>query len=608
MDQLLPPLAALVAATAILLAALHLGCCLLPVRPHDLTPLEWVALRWLGGAGALGTAIFIVGVWSLTQASIGLLLLGAFFVPAWLRPQAVRECYMAMRVTKVPRGGETCAGLLLLFLLAAGLSRPAGHFGHDGVSYHLLGPSVWLREGRVVPVLDNCLTAFPATVEMLYSAGMALSNDRAPRLIGVLFGAALAVQAGALARLFGVEERWSGWAAASVVAMPAVTAYLTEAYVDVPLACFALAGARLFFVAARGIEYAQAGLFLGFAIGTKYSAIPVAVCTALAGSVLRPPLQPGGPGFPSRAAGGLCALTVAGLVGSPWYVKNWILLGSPLYPPPAFLWGLFPARAWSYHASVAEHLAEYSRASGFGRGLLPFLALPFNLTYHTAAFHGAGGIGLVPLALGPIGLWTRRRDPAARVWALWALLVLAVWFFSYQEARFIQTLFVAAAALGLAGAAVLWQGSRVIGRAGVILTLSVSIAYGGLYLLREQSESLAAVFSARRAEARLDRATRFWTAFRYLNETRAVRKVLILQGVVTPFYLRKPYVKIRGMRGEEPVAGVGTATAALPRLGRWGVSHVLDTRAGGSEYELKPAPPGLELVFEAEIARVYRVR
>ena len=96
-------------------------------------------------------------------------------------------------------------------------------------------------------------------------------------------------------------------------------------------------------------------------------------------------------------------------IASPFYIRNWILLGSPIYPPsPAGAIGFLHAKYFQPNGLTAFYAAEIYRGAGRGRSLLQFLLLPFNLTYHTADFNGAGGIGLTLLAFAPLGLIAAR--------------------------------------------------------------------------------------------------------------------------------------------------------------------------------------------------------
>jgi hypothetical protein len=95
-------------------------------------------------------------------------------------------------------------------------------------------------------------------------------------------------------------------------------------------------------------------------------------------------------------------------------------------------------------------------------------------------------------------------------------------------------------------------------------------------------------------------------------------RVLILSPNVPPYYLRKDYLKIRGMYGELPMEGVvEDVPTALASLSRLQITHVLDvsaTELSGVSTNLGdrflvplPPPQQLELVFEKDHARVFRV-
>ena len=68
----------------------------------------------------------------------------------------------------------------------------------------------------------------------------------------------------------------------------------------------------------------------GFAIGTKYTGL-IAVPILLACIVL---LRWRDLGLENAATKAMAAIAVACVVGSPCYIRNWILLGCPIYPPP----------------------------------------------------------------------------------------------------------------------------------------------------------------------------------------------------------------------------------------------------------------------------------
>ena len=96
---------------------------------------------------------------------------------------------------------EFLPGLIVLVVLAltavAGTAEITGDWNQDAVAYHLLGPTVWLRDGIIRPVLDNSHTAFPQIPETLFAVLLAVGGSRAPDFSSwLIFGLLLLICAG----------------------------------------------------------------------------------------------------------------------------------------------------------------------------------------------------------------------------------------------------------------------------------------------------------------------------------------------------------------------------------------------------------------------------
>src|SRR5262249_21623757 len=135
----------------------------------------------------------------------------------------------------------------------------------------------------------------------------------------------------------------------------------------------------------------------------------------------------------SSFANGFLALATASLIASPFYLRNWILLGSPIYPPPAGAAAYFQAKYFAVDGLRNFYQFAVHRGNGLGRGPLAYLLLPYNLTYHTSNFHGAGGIGIAPLAFGWIGVVAAWGENYARRLALIGFVLVTAWFITMQE-------------------------------------------------------------------------------------------------------------------------------------------------------------------------------
>src|SRR5258706_31392 len=356
-------LARLIFATSVVaLAALGAGSWLQKLLPADFSRLERLACCWLGGFGLLGAALFLVGQIAFTPLTISLVLaLGVLAsIGPLMRPLKVAAgLRQSIQVRLIPAG---VVALVLLLTAVAGLADITGDWGNDGVAYHLLGPKVWLRDGVIRPVLDNSHTAFPATAEVMYAAFLVLGGPHGPGFSAVLTLSMFLFAVAALSVRAGLDAGDAWWAAAFVAAMPAIYAGAHSGFVDVLYASFVLAAARIGLDAVRPKHFLAFGLFCGFAIATKYTgllALPALLLTAgISGATsVRRHWRALIPNLGIAAAAAL-------LVGAPAYVRNWILLGCPIYPPPPLLASIFQVKYLSSEAVSEFHV--YASGAIFG--------------------------------------------------------------------------------------------------------------------------------------------------------------------------------------------------------------------------------------------------
>jgi hypothetical protein len=596
--MLLAVLSALLVTLLVPLLAFPPGLALTRRATQGLLPSERVAIAAAFGFGLLGVAFFTVGLASFTRTTLGAVVLAGG--AGWFSARLRRDLAQILQAIERPRWPWVAAfGASLGFLLLSGLAEPVGTMGHDGISYHLQGPRIWLREGRIVPMPDFSLTAFPVSVEAIFGALMAFSNHRAPCAIGAVFVALLLVQTHGLARWTGASPGWSLTAAAVVVTMPVIVVQSTTAFVDVPYAVYALSAVRVALLRTTPAGVIVGGAFIGFAMGTKYSGLPLAFGTV--GLALVAALRRKDRTELRALAGAVC---IGSLFALPFYLRNYLVLGSPIYPPPVALYDYLEVRYFPRAAAVAMEAYVYERGYGFGHGPLDLLLVPWRFSMSPGTFHGAGGIGIVPLALAPIGWFVARKRAGMAELTAWALFVGLVWFVTQQEARFAQVLFVLGAVLGALGASWLASRSR-LGKALSLLVTGVSIVYGAVTVVKATGPAslgpaALSALSPSRAEKRRDEIP-FRRAFEALNAAKDVGRVLIVDPKAPPYYLEHPHTKIVGMYGETPFDGPVTLT----RLAEVGVTHVFET-------DKHPAPPWLlphlELLFAADGARVSRIR
>jgi hypothetical protein len=598
--RLLPPIAANI---VLLLAALGFGSTLQRMFPQGFSALDRLALTLLGGLGILGTLLFDLGHFWFSRTAIALILLSGVLLAFTRFAKHAVKLRGAPREFRIPFLPGIVVGSVLLVTAIGGLAQPTGGIHMDAVAYHLLGPKVWLRSALIRPLPDEALTAFPAVIETQYAAVMALGGQRAPEFYAVISLTAILLLALALAQRSGLDSNGAWRVAALILTMPVVYRGAYGGFIDVLFSAFVLAAVRIGFDAERPSHYAVLGLFCGFACGTKYTgliaALLIALCTvAIAIIVRRHPTR--------RILMHLAiASAVAIVIAAPWYLRNWLVLGCPIYPPPPFLLHFFRIRYLS--ADALQHLLVRIRKEGMGmgRGPISFLLLPFHLTFHPANFiNGAGGIGLTPLALAPLGLLAQRKNYFAAALASFAVLATLVWFYTAQEARYLIHGYVIAAIFAVWG----WRYVvRIASRLGAALTgavIACSILYGVFMITSARFDDMHAALSPSFEQQRRAQQVPFAAAFDYLNVQTAVISVLILDPLVPAYYLDKPYVKPFGRLGEQTLPDSNDIMSQLPALH---VSHVLDVRSEISGFRVPPGASGLTLVFQRDDQRVYRV-
>jgi hypothetical protein len=355
-------------------------------------------------------------------------------------------------------------------------------YAYDALTYHLTIVASWLQQHDLDPTpLSLCCANYPANAELMFTwPALFTGDDSLVDTVQIGFAVLGALAAAGIARSAGL----GAWAAAACGALFALTpAVLVQAptnFADVIVAACALAALHAllrYAVTGAPQRLVVAGLAAGLVLGTKGTGIVWALVILAAGLVLAVRSQRRG----GRAALPVAAFLVAALaLGSPWYARNWIETGNPVYPfqaeaagvrvfdgplrvddvltPPeagaGSAWPVQVARSWA-HDLAFWRLDSYDyqqRLGGLGP-LWPWLALPLLVALTVVLVRrrsplllAIGIVGFV-LLVQPYRWWARFTIP------LTALGALAVaWAATCAPRAWMRTAVRAAAlALALAG-------------------------------------------------------------------------------------------------------------------------------------------------------------
>lgn len=341
----------------------------------------------------------------------------------------------------------------------------------DALAYHAAAPAVFERTHEIREISWNWAAYQPFTVEMLMLDGFLLwdyvQGAFAPLLLAL----------GALAAVTGAANRLGGrtvalLAATIYFAQPFMTWAATSTFVEPALAfVLALAAWNLVSYLNRGGTAALAltGVFAGAGAGIKYVGVATAAALVLAGLALtRARLD-------RRAA---LAFTIpALLVGLPWYVKNAIQTGDPVYPLLAG--GPNPEAEFSRDAILKGY--------GAGHGPLDLLLLPFRLLAEGDRFDRGDFISPLFVMFAPLALLDRRARRVAAVVLAAAAVYVVAWFAASQQARFLLPLMAPLAVLAALGLVALAKRGRLARGVTVAVTaLALCASLGGTAVFASQ--------------------------------------------------------------------------------------------------------------------------
>ena len=382
-----------------------------------------------------------LGVLALSWATLGLAALHALHVPVLAvvigttavagAALVVRDAGGAWRAPSRTTALLVAGGALLL--LSPFLAAWVPDYGWDAFAYHLALPERYLFKNRIVvtPLFPH--SAFPQTVEMLYLLALALGSAATAKLIHLQFGVLAALAAFAMART--ASRRAGVLAVAILAADPLFNWELSVAYNDLAACLFALLAVAALDQWRRtddGGALRMAAVLAGGCVAVRYTAgvVPLALAVLVWAAPRR--------AWREKAAATAVFAALGAAVLAPWLLRNLVLTGNPVSPAAQSVFHS-PGREYFSPVALAQSLA-FGRSVGFGHGLDDLLLLPVNLTLRARIgdYAGFGFRAGVLYLVGTIAfLAAARRVPLARTCAALAGMVTLLWFFTFQEPRYL---------------------------------------------------------------------------------------------------------------------------------------------------------------------------
>jgi hypothetical protein len=379
--------------------------------------------------------------------------------------------------------------------LMAALAPPTAK---DTLLYHFALPKAYIAAGRSLELPHNIAGYYPLGVEMHAVWAMLLGAPFGPRVSEAAAGTTLFLFAPLLvmvvhgwAREQGADRPWAATAALMIAWVPTGYDVAASGYVDLALAAYTALAVRSFgrwWTALDWRHLLWIIIGIGGALSIKLSAafliLPLALLgllRALGTGADAPEPRP----TPAIAAASLVgALALGAALATPWYVRNWIRTGSPVFP---FYLGIWPAEAAGWDLERSRLYETLFSLYGDTRTVLDYLWAPLRVAVaaqpdQPAYYDGVLGIAFVlALPLLVWALWKRRLDAPLCLAIALSVCLFVFWLFSSQQLRYLLPalpgLAVATAVVGTGWAGAGGRASRGLLLAGAALGLPVALAW-----------------------------------------------------------------------------------------------------------------------------------
>lgn len=347
--------------------------------------------------------------------------------------------YRASTGTLTSTINRSCLIILIMCLLLCMMLVLAPETGKDALIYHIGVPKMFLEHHGIYFIPGNIFANYPFFSEMLYTWGLSLWGEMLPK--GTHFAIAIFIlySMWKFCRRYVQENSFETLPLLIFFTIPSVFINAHVAYCDLILTFYTFVAIYAFinwFNTKQTLWLVFCGLFSGVAMSIKYGGLsfPFIGSLGVLWACRRKKI-------PSKKAFYLLSLYIlfTFLTGAPFYLKNWIMTGNPLYP---LFYQVFGGKGWS--TDQAAYYDTFIRSLGMGRNLLDYLFLPWNLSFRTQIdspiFDGLMGpvfILVLPFIIG----MQKKISTEIKILMAYCLLAFLFWASSAQQMRYLIPLF-----------------------------------------------------------------------------------------------------------------------------------------------------------------------
>ncbi len=302
---------------------------------------------------------------------------------------------------------------------------------------------MFLEAGRIIPIPENWFTYYPFTWEMIYLLGMGLGSDIFARLIHFSTLILLLLATYAFGRRF--LPKPGGWLAAAILlGIPILPLWGNAAYTDIAWALFQFLAIALFLIWVKDRNpwlLGLSGVMQGLALGSKYLALSGAGILLIFVFWFSARDKDKWKGWKQVLRNIVVFGLAAFVVALPWYLKNFLWTGNPVFPLylPQNIIDPAQLKIWM----------DYVNSFGTGKNWYDYILLPINIFLQHDKFGTFMGSMEMPNPLFLLAFvypFIRRnidevfRKSLDKLAAITGILFI-VWSLGSQQIRFLLPLF-----------------------------------------------------------------------------------------------------------------------------------------------------------------------
>ncbi len=539
---------------------------------------EWAVFCAGLGFGILSYAVFLLCALQVLYPEAVYILFGlctALGLAGWLRGRcgSDKTTFSATELTLWDKAFLIVLATCLFFAFLLVLT-PA--IGKDALIYHLAVPKLFQKHHGFYFIEGNIFAHYPLSSEMLYAMALALRGDVLAKGIHFVMGLSILLGMWQFARHHVSESRFVPLALLIFCSIPSVFVTSHMAYNDLTVTLYAFLSVYAFlnwFSRKENAWLILCGVFSGLAMSTKYTALflPFLGCLGILwasrhhGRATRQALR-------SLLVYLACAL----VVGSPFYVKNWIMAGNPFYP---FLFGIFGGRGWE--PDQARLYEQFVQNLGMGRGLLDFLLLPWNVSVNArmASPQFDGILGPVFILTLPFALGMRKIPLGAKISMAYCLFAFMFWASSAQQIRYMIPVFPFLAIMTAYILSYYRRKKVVFGL--LMLFVAGSLGFNGYHIARDfmKIRPAGVITGYEDRDAFLRRMVPSYKMFQYVNTNLPEEsKILLIYMKNFGYLCDRPYYSdsmFESYTIQKILTGSETATDVYDSLRERGFTHIL---------------------------------